>query len=60
MFIQACYGYYGSSNCTVRFVEGDSAGTIKLLTDFGEVIATVSDISELQKVLENLKEDKYA
>lgn len=60
MFIEAAYYYYGSTNCSIRFVEGDTSGTIKLLTDFGEVIATVSDISELQTVLNNLKEDKYA
>lgn len=60
MFIEAAYYYYGSTNCSIRFVEGDTLGTIKLLTDFGEVIATVSNISELQKVLNNLKEDKYA
>ena len=60
MFIEACYCYYGSANCSIHFVEGETTGTVKLLTDFGEVIATASDISELQKVLNNLKEDKYA
>lgn len=60
MFIEACYCYYGSMNCSVRFADGDSTGTIKLLTDFGEVIATVSNISELRTVLDNLMEDKYA
>lgn len=60
MFIRACYSFHGSTNCFVRFVEGDAIGTIKLLTDFGETIATVGDTSELLKVLENLKEDRYA
>lgn len=59
MFIEACYCYYGSTNCSIHFVEGENTGTIKLLTDFGEVIATVSNISELQKVLTDLQEDKY-
>ncbi len=59
MYISACYYYYGSSNCSLRFEKGENEGTINLITDYGEKIATVSDVVELQKVLDDLKNDKY-
>lgn len=58
MFINASYTYYGSINTTLKFVEGDIAGTIKLCTDYGEVIATVSDICELREVIKKIENDE--
>ncbi len=58
MFIKAQYYYYGSTNCTLHFKKGNK-GEIRLLTDYGEQIAAVSDIDELMKVLIDLKAGKY-
>lgn len=59
MYINADYYYHGSSNCQIHFEE-DNCGSIILRTDYGEQIASVYDISQLQCVLHDLQEDKYA
>jgi len=58
MFIRAQYYYYGSTNCSLHFKKGHK-GEIRLLTDYGEQIAAVSNIDELMTVLSDLKAGKY-
>lgn len=58
MFIRATYFYYGSINNLIHFEEGKE-GFLKLLTDYGEEIAIVHDISELQEVISKLQNDQY-
>lgn len=59
MYIMAGYNYKGSMNCSLTFVEGAEEGSIDLMTDYGEKIATVHDTSELMEVLNKLDRDEY-
>lgn len=59
MYINVSYYYFGSINSAIHFKNGNEPGTVDLLTDYGELIATVSNINELQEVLKNLDNDVY-
>ena len=60
MLIPMDYYYKGSTNCYVNLKKNIEDGTISLITDYGEIIATVISGRELAKILKDLAEHKYA
>ena len=56
--LDMAYYYRGSSNTTLTLDEKTSG--IDLVTDFGEVITTVTTGYGLMRVLEDLYDEKYA
>lgn len=59
VFINADYCYKGSINCSLEF-RTNEIGTIDLVTDYKEKIATVSTMSELIKELTKINNNEYA
>lgn len=58
MYVDMCYYYKGSSNIRLTLVEKEDG--IDLVTDYGEIITTVTSGYGLMRVLEDLYENKYA
>lgn len=57
--IEAIYGFHGSQNDKLIF-DTNKKGEVELLTDFGERIATITNLMELKSVVDKLVENKYA
>jgi hypothetical protein len=58
IYVDMCYYYKGSSNVRLNLIE--KIDGIDLVTDYGEVITTVTSGYGLMRVLEDLYENKYA
>lgn len=58
MILDMAYYYKGSSNVQLKLVEKSDG--IDLITDFGEIITTVTTGYGLMRVLEDLYDKKYA
>lgn len=57
--IDAIYGFHGSQNIQLTFAT-NKKGEVELLTDYGETIATISNLIDLKTVVNNLIANKYA
>lgn len=58
--LDMCYGYKGSSNCTVTLQKDIENNTISVITDYGEVVAVCTSGHGVSKVLKDLDDEKYA
>ena len=54
------YGYKGSSNCTVTLQKNVEDGTISVITDYGETVATCTSGHQVATILSDLNNEKYA
>lgn len=57
--LDMCYGYKGSSNCTVTLQKNEDE-TISIITDYGEVVAVCTSGHGITRVLKDLDDEKYA
>lgn len=55
-----CYGYKGSSNCTVTLQKNKDDDTVSVITDYGEVVAVCTSDHGVARVLKDLDDEKYA
>lgn len=58
--LDMCYGYKGSSNCTVILQKNTEDDTISVITDYGEVVAVCISGPDVARVLKDLDDEKYA
>lgn len=58
--LDMCYGYKGSSNCTVTLQKNAEDDTISVITDYGEVVAVCTSGHGVARVLKDLDDKKYA
>lgn len=58
--LDMCYGYKGSSNCTVILEKDEEYNIVSIITDYGEVVANCCSGNSVAKVLKDLNDGKYA
>ena len=58
--LNMCYGYKGSSNCTVTLQKNKEDDTISVITDYGEVVAVCTSGHGIARVRKDLDDEKYA
>lgn len=60
LILDMCYGYKGSSNCTVTLQKNMKDNTTSVITDYGEVVAVCTSGHGVTRVLKDLDDEKYA